>query len=168
MLVLGLSLGPMHHAIPVLGWAIEGVELPELVAGIDHIVPRAGRHNEGVLILKPDGGCVDQDLALPVFDARKVAVLVRLLPISSGGLRDECLNQHWFGSLTEAARVINAWRQHYNGERPRSALGYEPPARFARGRGAPGLDGGPRPLASTRSGAEPTRYELNSSPPPWT
>jgi putative transposase len=28
-----------------------------------------------------------------------------------GRFRDESLNQHWFGSLTEAAQVIEAWRQ---------------------------------------------------------
>ena len=71
-----------------------------------------------------------------------------------GRFRDECLNQHWFGSLDEAARVIEAWRQHYNRERPHSAIGYEPPARFARRRRAPD----PRrsaPLAGARSGARP-------------
>jgi putative transposase len=51
-----------------------------------------------------------------------------------GRFRDECLNQHWFGSLAEAARIIEAWRQHYNRERPHSALGYEAPERFARRR----------------------------------
>jgi putative transposase len=35
-----------------------------------------------------------------------------------GRFRDECLNQHWFASLAEAARLIEAWRQHYN---PRAA-----------------------------------------------
>lgn len=35
-----------------------------------------------------------------------------------GRLRYEFLNQHWFGSLAEAARVIEIWRQHNNRERP--------------------------------------------------
>jgi putative transposase len=39
-----------------------------------------------------------------------------------GRFRDECLNQLWFGSLAEAARVIEAWRQHDNRERPYRAL----------------------------------------------
>jgi Integrase core domain len=34
-----------------------------------------------------------------------------------GRFRNECLNQHWFGSLAEAAYVIETWRQHYNRER---------------------------------------------------
>jgi len=28
--------------------------------------------------------------------------------------------------------VIEAWRQHYNSQRPHSSLGYLPPAEFAR------------------------------------
>ena len=32
-----------------------------------------------------------------------------------GRFRDECLNQHWSGSLAQAARVIEAWRQHLTG-----------------------------------------------------
>ena len=44
-----------------------------------------------------------------------------------GRFRDECLNQHWFGSLAEAREIIKTWRQHYNRGRPHSALDYEPP-----------------------------------------
>jgi len=39
----------------------------------------------------------------------------------------------------ELHRQVPAWRQHYNREQPHSALGYEPPQRFARQFGAPGL-----------------------------
>lgn len=49
----------------------------------------------------------------------------------NGKFRDHCLNQHWFRSLAEARSVIEAWRRHYNEERPHSALGYKPPAVFA-------------------------------------
>jgi putative transposase len=41
----------------------------------------------------------------------------------NGRLRDECLNQHAFLNLVETRRVIEAWRQDYNRERPHSALG---------------------------------------------
>jgi putative transposase len=84
-----------------------------------------------------------------------------------GRFRDECLNQHWFGSLAEARRVIEAWRQHYNRERPHSALGYEAPERFAHRLGAPGLDGGPRPSPALAPTLGPC-YEVSGSPPPWT
>ena len=43
-------------------------------------------------------------------------------------LRDELLNGEIFYSLKEAQIVIEEWRKHYNTVRPRSALGYRPPA----------------------------------------
>ena len=43
-------------------------------------------------------------------------------------LRDELLDGEIFYSLAEARIVIEEWRQHYNTERPHSALGYKPPA----------------------------------------
>lgn len=49
----------------------------------------------------------------------------------NGKLRDECLNQHHFSSLTEAQAIIEAWRQEYNTERPHSSLGQRPPAEYA-------------------------------------
>jgi putative transposase len=50
----------------------------------------------------------------------------------NGTFRDSCLNQHWFADLTDARRVIDNWRRHYNDERPHSSLGYVPPASYAR------------------------------------
>lgn len=49
----------------------------------------------------------------------------------NGKFRDNCLNQHWFRSLTEARSIIDNWRKHYNEVRPHSSLGYQPPAVFA-------------------------------------
>jgi putative transposase len=48
----------------------------------------------------------------------------------NGRLRDECLNEHWFLSLADARRIVEAWRQDYNRARPHSALGYRPPEEF--------------------------------------
>jgi putative transposase len=48
----------------------------------------------------------------------------------NGRLRDECLNLEWFDSLKEAQVVIEAWRDHYNQERPHSALNYLAPRQF--------------------------------------
>ncbi|MDR7096057.1 putative transposase [Hydrogenophaga laconesensis] len=45
--------------------------------------------------------------------------------------RDECLSQHWFGSLGHMRSVIDNWRDDYNHHRPHSTLGYVPPAVFA-------------------------------------
>ena len=41
----------------------------------------------------------------------------------NGTLRDECLNIHWFGSIVEAKRLIEAWRIDYNDRLPLMALG---------------------------------------------
>lgn len=41
----------------------------------------------------------------------------------NGKLRDECLNEEVFGSLTEARAVIERWRIDYNHVRPHSAHG---------------------------------------------
>jgi putative transposase len=49
-----------------------------------------------------------------------------------GRLRDECLNEHWFLGIGDARRIVEAWRQDYNQERPHSALGYRTPAEFRR------------------------------------
>ena len=47
-----------------------------------------------------------------------------------GKFRDECLNMETFANLAEARVVIEAWRQHYNAERPHSSLGYLTPVAF--------------------------------------
>ena len=41
----------------------------------------------------------------------------------NGTVRDECLNMQLFGSLIEARIRLEAFRQHYNTQRPHSALG---------------------------------------------
>jgi len=48
----------------------------------------------------------------------------------NGKFRDECLNEHWFVSLEDARRKIEAWRQDYNEVRPHSALGNRTPKEF--------------------------------------
>ena len=50
----------------------------------------------------------------------------------NGRLRDECLNEHWFVSLGHAKTIIETWRQKYNHERPKKALGGLTPAAYAR------------------------------------
>lgn len=50
----------------------------------------------------------------------------------NGKFRDECLNLHWFLSLADARRRIEAWRLDFNHVRPHSTLGDEPPALVAR------------------------------------
>jgi len=50
----------------------------------------------------------------------------------NGRLRDECLNEHWFMSLTHARTVIETWRREYNEERPKKSLGGLTPAQYAK------------------------------------
>ncbi len=48
----------------------------------------------------------------------------------NGKFRDECLNEHWFLTLQEAQRVIEAWRREYNEERTHSTIGDVTPQEF--------------------------------------
>lgn len=48
----------------------------------------------------------------------------------NGKFRSECLDQHWFLSLEEASKIIEAWRYDYNHSRPHSALGNVSPVEF--------------------------------------
>ncbi len=48
----------------------------------------------------------------------------------NGKLRDECLNMHWFESLSEARAIIEQWRVEYNEMRPHSSLGNRAPAAY--------------------------------------
>jgi putative transposase len=50
----------------------------------------------------------------------------------NGRLRQECLNEHWFMSLTDAQDKIEAWRRFYNEVRPHGALDWRTPIEFAR------------------------------------
>jgi putative transposase len=50
----------------------------------------------------------------------------------NGTLRDECLNAHWFTSLTDAKEQIEQWRVEYNESRPHRALGEVSPAEYVR------------------------------------
>lgn len=45
--------------------------------------------------------------------------------------RDECLNEHWFLTMTHARRAIESWRIEYNTVRPHSSLGNLAPEQYA-------------------------------------
>ena len=53
----------------------------------------------------------------------------------NGSFRDECLNIHWFASISEARRLIEAWRRDYNESRPHMALGNLTPVEYLAGSG---------------------------------
>jgi putative transposase len=50
----------------------------------------------------------------------------------NGRFRDECLNEHWFTSLTHARTEIESWRCEYNEERPKKSLGGLTPVQYAK------------------------------------
>jgi len=50
----------------------------------------------------------------------------------NGRLRDECLNVEWFSSMQDARQQLAKFREHYNHERPHSALADRTPAGFAK------------------------------------
>ena len=68
-----------------------------------------------------------------------------------GRLRDECLNEEVFDTLSDARRTIARWRRDNNERRPHTSLGGRTPAEVARGfgDGRLGLVAGPavHPLA---------------------
>ena len=64
----------------------------------------------------------------------------------NGKFREECLNQNWFLSLSDAQEQIDTWRRDYNYERPHRALGGRTPHEFA------ALQGGPRPALQSPVG----------------
>ena len=49
----------------------------------------------------------------------------------NGRFRAECLNAHWFLSLSDAHGKLEAWRRDYNEVRPHSAIGNKPPITLA-------------------------------------
>jgi putative transposase len=49
----------------------------------------------------------------------------------NGKFRDECLNEQWFETLSQARKAIADWRKDYNEVRPHSSCGRIPPAIYA-------------------------------------
>ncbi len=56
----------------------------------------------------------------------------------NGRFRAECLNAHWFLSLADAQEKMEAWRRHYNEDRPHGAIGYKVPIALMKSDGAAG------------------------------
>lgn len=50
----------------------------------------------------------------------------------NGKVRQECLDQHWFLSLSDAKLKLDSWRDDYNRNRPHSSIGYQSPEEFAK------------------------------------
>ena len=62
----------------------------------------------------------------------------------NGKIRDECLNEHLFRSLSHAKDILQDWRQDYNYVRPHSSLNYQTPMEFLNNiNGMPDISGIP-------------------------
>ena len=48
----------------------------------------------------------------------------------NGQFRLECLNQHWFGNMSEARDTIEGWRVEYHRDRPHGSRGALTPWEF--------------------------------------
>jgi putative transposase len=48
----------------------------------------------------------------------------------NGKFRQECLNENWFLSMTDAREKIEQWRRDYNHVRPHSSLGNRTPSEY--------------------------------------
>lgn len=68
----------------------------------------------------------------------------------NGRLRDECLNETLFASLSHARTVLAAWREDYNHVRPHSGLGGATPAEVAAAATQAGLGHAPSPACHHR------------------
>jgi putative transposase len=54
-----------------------------------------------------------------------------LIEAFNSRFRQESLDEHWFLSVADAQEKVEAWRNHYNAERPHSSLGNLAPEAFA-------------------------------------
>ncbi len=49
----------------------------------------------------------------------------------NGTFRAECLDAHWFTTLTEIRQIVETWRREYNESRRHRALGERTPNEYA-------------------------------------
>jgi transposase InsO family protein len=67
---------------------------------------------------RPYNNCVQIDLSRPGKPTDNAHV-----ESFNGTLRAECLDVHWFVTLTEAKQIIGDWRREYSESRPHGSLG---------------------------------------------
>ncbi len=123
---------------------------------LDAIAQRRGRYSERVVL---DNGpeCTSKALDQWAYQHGVTLAFIRpgkpiencFVESFNGRFRDECLNLHWFLSLRDARRRIEAWRIDYNRARPHGSLGHLTPHEFAQ-----------------RAGLRPTAPQPTSAPLP--
>ena len=90
--------------------------------------------------LRSDNGAEFVALAVQAWLARRQVRTLYIDPLCpwqngkeerfNGTVRDECLNLHLFASVAEARVRLEAFRNHYNHDRPHSRLDYKTPEAF--------------------------------------
>lgn len=116
-----------------------GLSLPgaRVVAVLDRLARTHGLPNAIVCDNGPEfaGEALDEwaymhNVTLDFIDPRKPTQNA-FIESFNGTFREECLNENWFVSLTDAQQTIEAWRVEYNTERPHSKLRDCTPREFA-------------------------------------
>lgn len=88
--------------------------------------------------------------ATPCFPRAGKPVEKAYIESFNGKFRDECMNEHWCVSLTDARAVIEAWRVDDNTVRPHSVLGERTPHQFVASTEVP-----PACIGTFRDGPQP-------------
>ena len=109
----------------------------DVVAYLDHLA--AGSYPK---IIRVDQGTEFTSRAMLDWSYRhkiqleftKVRKPNQLIESFNSRVRDECLNEHVFFSLSDARAKIDDWHWQYNNFNPHSALGMKTPAEFAKER----------------------------------
>lgn len=57
----------------------------------------------------------------------------------NGRFRAECLNQHWFLTLADAAEKLEAWRRYFKDDRPHGAIRNKVPIMLTKSGGVTSL-----------------------------
>ena len=109
------------RVVDVLTQLAQGRSLPRTIV-VDNGPEFAGRildawaYRRGITLAFIQPGKPTQNAFIESFNSR---------------LRDECLNAHWFVTVTEAQLTIEHWRGDYNTQRPHGSLGLRTPSEFA-------------------------------------
>lgn len=124
-----------HEAVAIMAEHSIGGE--HLTRMLDEVCSKRGRPS----IIRSDNGKEFTGRAMLTWAHRNGVALKLIEPGKpnqnayvesfNGPLRDECLNEHWFVSLSHARIEIERWRREYNEERPKKSLGGLPPAVYA-------------------------------------
>ena len=111
---------PGSRVIEVLERAIERSGVPQMLC-VDNGPEFSGRvldqwaHRKRVKLQFSRPGKPTDNAMIETFNAK---------------VRVECLDQHWFTSVEDAANTLEEWRQDYNQHRPHSALKDQTPHEF--------------------------------------